>query len=385
MRIGVIGAGLQGRTVALDLAAAPDVDEVRLGDLRLDVAREVAARAAPGRIIAGELDATRGAAVRGFLDGLDVVVSAASYRLHVELTRAAIAAGVHCCDLGGNNAVGDAQRALDAAARRAGVTVVPDCGLAPGMASILAALAIERHGAATDVRIRVGGLPARPAPPLGYQLVFSVEGLLNEYDQPCRVLRDGEPVELEPLTGIESVTFASVGRLEAFHTSGGASTLPQTYRGRLRELDYKTLRYPGHCDRLRLLRDLGLMDERPRRVAGAEIAPRRLLEALLVERIGHARDDIVLVRVVASGERHGVQVEHVFELEDRGDRARGVTAMMRTTAFPVAVVALFLGRGLCGGPGVVAQELAVPGARFVDELRRRGVAIEERVERRASS
>ena len=170
-------------------------------------------------------------------------------RLSVErkLARAAIEARTNFCDLGGNNSVVDSELALDAQARAAGINIIPDCGLAPGMVSVLAAHGAARFRRLDELHIRVGGLPQKPRPPLDYQIVFSVEGLINEYVERARVIRDGEIIEVESMTEVESLQFpAPFGQMEAFQTSGGTSTLPETFLGRIRELDYKTIRYTGN-------------------------------------------------------------------------------------------------------------------------------------------
>src|SRR5205814_9436056 len=213
------------------------------------------------------------------------------------LARAAIDAGANFCDLGGNNSVVDAELALDAEAKRAGINIIPDCGLAPGMVAVLVAHGAQRFQQLDEVHIRVGGLPQNPKPPLDYQLIFSVEGLINEYIERARVIRGGKIVEVESMTEIESLEFpAPFGRMEAFQTSGGTSTLPETFLGKVKELDYKTIRYPGHCEKFKTMIDLGLCSSDPMAVDGARIAPRQVLADLLVRNLPADEPDAVLVR-----------------------------------------------------------------------------------------
>ena len=143
------------------------------------------------------LDATVQAAVE-LAKEVGCPVSATYYGSTSDLRQAAITGRAHFCDLGGNNDVVDSELALDAAARTAGVTIVPDCGLAPGMATVLGALALARHPSPEALHIRVGGLPMRPEPPLDYKLVFAAEGLINEYVEPARILREGEIARSSP-------------------------------------------------------------------------------------------------------------------------------------------------------------------------------------------
>ena len=160
-------------------------------------------------------------------------------------------------------------------AEKKGVALAPDCGLSPGMASILGGELVRRlDGRADALKIYVGGLPEKPVPPFHYQLVFSVEGLINEYVEPARILRKGKITIIEPLTEPEEFHIDGFAPLVAFQTSGGTSTLPETFEGRVGECFEKTLRYPGHYDMLCELKELGLFSKEKIRVDGAEVSPR---------------------------------------------------------------------------------------------------------------
>jgi lysine 6-dehydrogenase len=262
--------------------------------------------------------------------------------------------------------------------------VVPDCGLAPGMVSILAADGFSRLARTDSIRIRVGGLPRKPKPPLNYALVFSANGLINEYVEPCLVLRDGKLAWREPLADVEELMFPKpFGKLEAFNTSGGSSTLPYTFRGQVKSLDYKTIRCPGHGAKVRLLFDLGLTDMKPMEVDGKSIVPRHLLIQRLEAVLPWEKDDVVLMRVEVEGKgvrergRKGESGQRTitYELVDFADRRSGLTAMMRTTGFSASVVALMLGRGQVKCAGAFTGENCVPSAAYIRELRRRGLRL----------
>lgn len=364
----VLGAGRMGQAAAWDLARQPGTRAVVLADRDGAALARARRAAASPRVTAVRADLSRPAGLEPLLRAADAVLSAAPYRFNLGLAKAAVSAGCHFVDLGGNDAVVAAELALHRQAKARGVTVVPDCGLAPGMVSLLAADGIARLGGRADaVRIRVGGLPLHPKPPLDYQLVFSVQGLINEYIEPCRALRKGRIAVLPPLSGLEAVAFPPpFGRLEAFTTSGGASTLPDTYRGRVRDLDYKTLRYPGHAARFRLLMDLGLTASTPL-PSGA--VPRDVLAACLEKTVPAQGPDAVLVRVTVSRGRRTL----VYQCIDRGDRR--FTAMMRTTAFPAAIVTGMLARGDLHRPGALPQERCIPPGPFLEALRARGLRI----------
>jgi lysine 6-dehydrogenase len=376
MRALVLGAGMMGRAVAMDLARSKGVEEVVLADISLKTAKEAAVWTGRDNVSAARLDAGQPEKVRRFLNnGFDVAVGAASYRFNVALAKEAVRASTSFCDLGGNNAVVEKELALDEKARAAGVTVVPDCGLAPGMVQLVAARALELLGGTADeIRIRVGGLPVHPRPPLNYKLVFSPEGLINEYVERAAALRNGRPVELEPLTELEELEFPPpFGKLEAFATSGGASTLPSTMAGKVRELDYKTIRYPGHCAAMRAVLWLGLGGTRPVNAGAGKAVPRELLIELLRRSLTDDDQDVVLLRVSALKDGRGVR----FQLIDFGERKKGITAMMKTTAFPAAAVAWMLGTGKIGMKGAIPQELCVPPGDFLAGMKHRGIKLHQ--------
>lgn len=371
----VLGSGRMARGLVHFLGDRDPGAHVRVVDVVSSRARDLAKRAG-GNVSAGRLDLADRDAVRREMKRADVALSAAHYRFNAMLTAEAARSGTHMVDLGGNNDVVAKQIALGPKVARAGVTVVPDTGLAPGMTNLLALWAIEGMESVECVRIRVGGVPLRPEPPFDYQLVFATEGLVNEYVEDALVLRGGRLRSVESLTGIETLRFPPpFGTMEAFNTSGGASTLVRTLKGRVRNLDYKTVRYPGHCVRMHALKHLGFMDGRRVGVEGQAVRPRALTSVLLERSLPSEGPDAVLVRVTAEGRRGGRKRKVRVGLVDTLDRKTGLTAMMRCTAFPSACIAWMLGRGIITRPGVHEQESVVPVKRFVREMRRAGLAI----------
>jgi lysine 6-dehydrogenase len=302
-----------------------------------------------------------------------VCVSAAPYRFNLGLARAAVAAGAHFVDMGGNNDVVAAELALDAEAKKAGVTVVPDMGLAPGLVSVVAAAFLARFDGTDEIHLRVGGLPLKPRPPLNYALVFSPYGLINEYAEPCLIIRGGRLEQVPALTELEEFEFTGFGRLEAFHTSGGASTLPHTLLGLVRDLDYKTIRYPGHAAQIQLLFDLGLASQEKVAVGGVCVAPRDVLVERLVAALPEGTDDVILLKCWASGTKDNRKATASYEVVDYADATTGLTAMMRMTGFPVALAAATLARGEAAAAGALPPEKAFAPAPFLAALRERGI------------
>src|SRR3989441_517227 len=343
MRMLVLGAGLQGSACAYDLLRQPDVERVTIADLKPDRIPGFLKPHVGKRLALLKLDVQDGAALRAAMVGHAAVQNAAPYYFNLAVSRAAVDAGVHCADLGGNTEIVFQQKELDAEAKQKNVSVIPDCGLAPGMVNVLAAEGIRRIGSAESVKIYVGGLPQHPEPPLNYQIVYSLEGALDYYTTPSWVLRDGKPARVDALSELEQVSFPPpVGMLEAFHTAGGISTLPWTYEGTVRTMEYKTLRYPGHAAIMKAIRDLGLLELKPIKVKGKEVVPRDVFIASVSPKLTKPEGrDLVALRVEVrgkGGDRNGPRV--AWQLLDYFDEARGISAMMRTTGYSLAITGL---------------------------------------------
>lgn len=373
MKIAVIGSGLMGRAVAYDLSRAENVEKVGLYDFDLDLAEEIARKYGNNITVAGRIDAGNEDEVAEVLKDYDACVSAVTYRFNPGLTRAAIDSKTHFFDLGGNNDVVASQFAMNDKAAEAGITVIPDCGLAPGMVSILAAAGISEFDKVNSLKIRVGGLPQNPRPPLNYQMVFSSEGLINEYWEPVVILKNGEKKIVNPMTGLEELEFDGIGSLEAFYTSGGTSTLPDTYKGVVDFLDYKTIRYPGHCRLFKAMLEIGLGSRSEVRVDNVNVEPRKVFKKVLEKNLSFNDPDMVLVRLIFEGKKDGQDKNIVYEIVDRQDTRTGLTSMMRTTAFPVAIIAWMACNGNIAHKGVVPQETAVEPQFFINQLKKRNI------------
>jgi lysine 6-dehydrogenase len=381
MKILVLGAGMMGRSAAYDMARNERVKLVTLADsdeARLNAAvKQVNHLAGGDKVRAVRLDAANAAAALEVMRVHDGVLSAVPYFYNLGLVKSAISAGCHFADLGGNNTVVRQELELEEQARAAGVAIAPDCGLSPGMASILAGELLSRVGGKADaLKLYVGGLPQSPKPPFNYQLVFSVEGLINEYCEPAKILRGGKMVTIEPLTETESFHMEGFPELEAFHTSGGTSTMPETFQGKVGECFEKTLRYPGHVSMLRALYDLGLFSSEKRRIDGAMISPRQVMSSLLVEKLSGDEPELTLMRI----EAHQGDVIASFSMVDYTDQATGLTSMMRTTAWPASIVLQMLIDGRISKRGGIRQEVDVPAQPFLDEMTQRGITINYRIQ-----
>jgi lysine 6-dehydrogenase len=381
MRMLVLGAGLQGSACAFDLLQNPAITEVRLADRpATQLPSFLASYAADPRLKRIALDVKDHAAVRAAMDGVKAVMCALPYYFNLEMTKLAIEAGVHFSDLGGNTEIVFNQQALEAEAKKAHVSVIPDCGLAPGMVNILAELGISRCDSVKSVKIFVGGLPQEPEGPLKYQIVYSLEGVLDYYTTLSWVVRHGKRAHVKALSEVEPVMFAKpVGELEAFHTAGGLSTMAFRYEGKIPTMEYKTLRYPGHAHIMEAIRDLGLLDLEKIDVKGQQVSPRDVAVAAMGPHLKKPRGkDLVALRVIVEGERAGAAVTHEWELVDRFDETHDITAMERCTGYSLSITGQLQAEGAAGAPGVHTPDEAMPGERYIAELAKRGVVITER-------
>ena len=380
MRMLVLGAGLQGSACAYDLLQNPAVSQVRLADVRFDHLPEFLKPFSGPRLIPTTLNVRDREAVLAVMRESDAVMSAIPYYLNLQLTECAVEAGVHFCDLGGNTEIVFQQKALAERAIAKGVTVIPDCGVAPGMVNILAEHGIRQLDTVESVHIYVGGLPQNPEPPLNYQVVYSLEGVIDYYTTRSWVLRDGQRSQVTALSEREPVEFpAPVGTLEAFHTAGGLSTMAFRYEGKIPQMEYKTLRYPGHAEIMETIRELGLLDLEPVDVKGIKVVPRDLFVAAVGPKLATNGKDLLALRVTVRGTKGGKPAERRFDLVDRYDEVHGISAMMRTTGYSLSITGQMQVRGEVGPAGVWTPDECMPAEAYIRELRARGIELGETV------
>lgn len=371
----VLGAGRIGYAVAFDLIRSPRVEQVILADHDLARLKSVKQQLGDAKVTPVELDITRSKDVVELMSRSSVAIGCVGYSHNYELAKSALKARCHFVDLGGNEEMVAKQFLLHDLAKEQDITIIPDLGLAPGLVSILAVSAADSLDELYEIRLRVGGIPVEPVAPLNYSQVFSIDGLINEYCEDVTVIRDGKLMVLPSLTELETIDFPKpFGTLEAFATSGGASTLPQSYQGKIQHLDYKTIRYPGHCAQMALIKHLGLMSSQPIKLpSGVEVAPRQILHHALSEKLSKDEPDVVLLRVTVTGMRDRKPLQLVWECIDYADQAQSLSAMMRMTAFPASAIAQMIARGDIGERGVLRQEHGIPVKLFLAELASRGI------------
>jgi lysine 6-dehydrogenase len=373
----VLGAGLQGSACAYDLLQNDEVTEVRLADISTEHLPDFLAPYSGKRLIPTRLDVRDVEGVRALMRASDAIMSAIPYYFNLDLAKHAAETGVHFCDLGGNTDIVFEQKKLDAKAREKGITIVPDCGLAPGMVNILAQHGIDQLDIVDEVKIYVGGLPQDPEPPLNYQIVYSLEGVLDYYTTLSWVVRNGKREQVKALSELEPVHFDSpVGELEAFHTAGGLSTMAFRYEGKIPTMEYKTLRYPGHAKIMEAIRELGLLELEPIDVKGVRVSPRDVAVAAMGPRLTKPEGkDLVALRVTVKGKKAGAAKSISYELVDFYDDERGISAMMRTTGYSLSITGQMQARGEVQPPGVHTPDECIPAQKYITELQKRGINI----------
>ncbi len=370
MKAAVLGSGLMGSVIGWDLARSDGVDEVVVADIdreRLDRVK----RKSPGKKMSVEvLDIKDTRRVVSFLKRFDVTASALPHGIVHLSDIAAVEAGTKIVNI----AFEDEQMELDAGARKSGALLVPGCGVAPGLGGILLAHALKEMGGGDEGHILVGGLPQKPVPPFGYRLVFSIVGLLREYIEDARVVREGKLVKVRPFSTVETYDFPQpIGRLEGFATDGLA-TLVYTMKG-MKTLDEITLRWPGHAGKMNLLMESGYFSKEKVKAGGAEVSPLEVSHAVLGKKLAEGDPrDMTVMRVIAKGRGKSV----VYDMVDRYDEENQVSSMGKTTAYTGSIVAQMVGSGRISGKGVVPPEVALQGKMvdaLVSELGDRGVKI----------
>ncbi len=379
MNVLVIGAGMMGSAIAFDLSKSDFIQQVILADLDLNRAT-FAARQISEKVIPLELDANNFESVVDLMRNSHLAISAVSYTYNLSLTKAAIEASIHFLDLGGNHDVVKKQLQLNQQAREKNICILPNCGLAPGLANILAMGGIREFDMLDEIQIRVGGLPQNPVPPLNYQLTFSAEGLVNEYIEPVEVIRNGHIMLVNPMEDLEDISFNSgYAELEAFNTSGGISTMCHYLQGKVNKMDYKTIRYKGHCEKIKMLIDLGFISNEALIFGSTIKTAKEFFIEMIEKKLNLKGEDVVLLRVNITGKNNGVGKKLVYEMIDFYDPEDRISAMMRTTAFPTSIIAEMILKSNIKSVGVMPPEVCVPAIPLIGELQKRNIIITKNI------
>jgi lysine 6-dehydrogenase len=381
MNIIVLGSGMMGQAIAYDLSKFSNFDNITIADNNKETLEYTKKIFKNKKFIFQTLDLDKPKDVNQCLQGYDIAISAVPYKYNYFLAKTVIETKTHFLDLGGNNTIVEKERSLSDKAKKNDVTIIPDCGLAPGLTSVITKDIVDQMSSIDFVKIRVGGLPMYPQPPLNYQIVFSPYGLINEYVEDAIILKNGNIIKKKSMTDLEKIIFPEpFGQLEAFLTSGGCSTLPYTYNNKIKYLDYKTIRYPGHCEQFKTLLNLGLAEEKPINVKGKTVILRDLFADVLLKNLPKNKEDVVLIKVFCKGENKNKEdINLEYTCVDYYDSENKITAMMRTTGYPVSIIAQMIEQDTIKKRGVYCSEEIVPCKPFFRELDKRKIQIKKNI------
>jgi lysine 6-dehydrogenase len=380
MHILILGAGMMGRAIAFDLFHYSNFEEIVIADKSKQILESTKKFLKHKEFNYQKLDIEKTITLKKYFKKFDLVVSAVPYKFNYILAKIAVETKTNFIDLGGNNDIVKKELSLFKKAVDNGVTIIPDCGLAPGLTSVITKDIVEQMDHVDYVKLRVGGLPQNPKPPLNYQIVFSPYGLINEYVEDSIILDHGKILKKKSMTELETINFPKpFGELEAFLTSGGCSTLPYTFRNNIDYLDYKTIRYKGHCEKFKILLEIGLASQEKIKIGKQFITPRDFFSAILTKNLFSNQKDVVLLKVFSKGEKNSKKTKMEYSMIDFYDNKNYITSMMRTTGYPVSITAQMIKKGLIKEHGVFCSEKIIPCKIFFDELRKRNIFISKKV------
>ncbi|QKX50518.1 L-lysine dehydrogenase [Planococcus glaciei] len=377
MHIFVLGTGMIGTTVVTEMVKFPEIDRITAVDVNqasIDKCLAIADNPkVTGKVAALQTEED----IARVLTGADVAVACLPHSLSLSAVKAAISSHCHLVDLVGSQF--REKMELDEQAKKTGVIIVPGCGVAPGITNFLAAQGIDLLDEADEAIMTCGGIPRHPIPPLWYQVVYRLESLLRLYTKPAIAIQDGEIVELAPLSNLQEITFPEpVGLCETVITDAHSTAF--ILKGKVKNLYEKTVRYPGHWEKMKVIGELGFLDDIPVEVQGISITPRAFAEKVLATKMkGDSHKDITVLRVEVSGTKDGARTKHRWEMVDLYDDERNITSMAKTTALPALLIAKLIATKQITETGVVPIESLIIRDRFqpfMAELKRLGLDLE---------
>ena len=373
----MLGCGNIGSVVTRDLAESLPSAEITLADYDVKRVEKAAAGIGRGNVSWVQTDASNHQKLVATLKKFDLVVGTLPGHLGFQACKAAIAAGVDMVDV---SYMPQDVLTLHQATLKAKTCLIPDCGMSPGLGNILIGHAISKLDKVHSVHILNGGLPEKPVPPLGYVITWSASDLIDMYSRKVTIVKEGKTTRVEALTGLEETTFPGIGRVEAFYTDG-LRTLLHTVKG-VHEMWEKTLRYPGHVEKIELLKAMGFFDEEPLEIDGASVSPKDIATRLFERKLRKPEiRDVVAILIRVSGTKNGRDKIYSYQILDRYDEKRKVTAMARTTAYTASVVTQLLAQRMIEEKGVVPPEKIGMNeklyVKFVNEMLKRGIKIQE--------
>ncbi len=378
----VLGAGKMGAVLAKDLIESDSQNKVTLLDVNNEHLSYASEFIRSERLSLLQRDVEEGRQLEEIFKGKDVALCALLHRHSFPLLDAAVREGVHFVDLVGEKPLDRLK--YDEEAKENNVCVISGLGVSPGITNICVGKGVHLLDEVERAMIYVGGNPVHPRPPLNYRIVYAVESLLDFYERKVPILKNGEIHEVEPLSGIESISFpAPFSEMECFYTDG-LNSLVYTMKGKIQdELAEKTIRYKDHAQQVKILMESGLFSREPIQIGDQQVIPRKVLESVLDSemKLGE-EEDVTLLRIIVEGRRAGKPETHVFEMIDPYDSEKGYTSMAKTTTFPASVAAQMILSGRISQRGSLFPEDIFHDKLYqplMDELEKRGVVVTHEV------
>jgi len=377
MKIIVLGTGNIGSVVTQDLANSLSFAEITMADKDRNHAEEIVIKIGHDNVSAIQADASNSEELVSILRKYDFAVGALPGWLGYRVCKAAILAKVSMVDV---SYMPEDVMKLSHDALKARICLIPDCGMSPGIGNILIGHAVSRLDKVENIHILNGGLPEKPVPPLGYVITWSVSDLIDMYYRKVNIVENGRKIQVEPMTGLEETKFSEAGKLEAFYTDG-LRTLLHSIRN-VHEMWEKTFRYPGHAEKIKLLKALGWFDEKPVKIGDFEVVPRDVAARLLERKLKRPEiPDIVAMLIEVEGFKGNKRIKYTYHMFDKYDKKHNVTAMARTTAYTASVIAQLAAKKAIMEKGVIPPEKLGMNdqiyRRFLSMMRKRGIKIRE--------
>jgi len=376
MKLLSIGCGYIGSVLAEELVNSLDFEELIICDSTKEKIEETAKKLG-GKVIPFQLDISKYSNLLAIVDDVDLIIGLAPGRLGFNVMKACVEKKKNLIDL---SFMAEDPFLFQDAALKAGVRIIPDCGVAPGLSNMLIGKASSQLDQIEDVIIYVGGLPQDPKPPLNYKVTWCVEDLFEEYTRNAKIVRNGKTAEVEALEGLEEVEFEGFGKFEGFFTDS-VRTLHHTIKAN--NMWEKTLRYPGHVEKIKLIKKLGLLNKKP--LKSINISPWKFMSKFWEENLSFFEDkDVLLMRIQVSGKKNSTKIMHTYEVVDYFDEQRNITAMGRSTAYTAFAVIKLMIENKISKKGLIPPEILGMHKKLFQEiqftLKKRNLEINCKVE-----
>lgn len=377
MKILVLGCGNIGSVAARDLAESLPSAEIILADMNESRAKEAASKVDQENVSWIRVDASNHNELVSALKKFDIAIGALPGEIGYQVCKASCVAGIDLVDV---SYMPEDVMTLQKDASKTGICILPDCGMSPGLGSVLVGYAVSKLDKVGNVHMLNGGLPEKPIPPLGYMITWSVKDLIDMYSRKVNIVREGKIVQVPAMSGLQEINFPGVGKLEAFYTDG-LRTMLYTFKN-VKNMWEKSLRYPGHVEKIGLLKDLGFFEEKELKIEKFSISPREVTAKLLESKLKRKDiGDIVVMLIEVDGTKNGNRVQYTYQVLDHYDKKHQVTAMGRTTAYTASVVAQLLAQKAIKEKGVIPPEKLGMNRelynKFMSLMKKRNISVKE--------